>query len=158
MGWLPVALALAGFLFFVALVNFNSISTHKEAITQAFFNVYQTAKARYTLTKNLQGVPSQECPALFREQHFNLKQHFTEYRACIYQEKKSIEHCRAYMSMTRSANGESSKQLNSLQVLNHRQDINIKVFNRKVREYNQLLNSYPTKLIARAINENPLVF
>lgn len=158
MGWLPIALALAGFLFFVAIVNYSSISAHKEAIMQAFFNVYQTAKARHTLTKNLQGIPQEECSTHFLEQDFNLKQRFKKYAECVFQEKKSIEYSGNYLKVNPSLDEESQKLLKSLQLLNHRQHINIKVFNRKVREYNQLLNSYPTKLIARAMNDKPLPF
>ena len=154
MGWLPIALAVSGFLFFVAIVNYNSINTHKEAIMLAFFNLCQTARARNTLLKSLPAYELREESKLARKsellmEDFSLNR-FPEYFQYIREEKRSMEDSQLYLRTNRPANKETRKVLKSLQLLNHRQHINIKVFNRKVREYNQLVASYPTKMVARA--------
>lgn len=154
MGWLPIALAVSGFLFFVAIVNYNSINTHKEAIMLAFFNLCQTARARNTLLKSLSGFEHRQENELAIQsellmEDFSLER-FPEYLRYLRQEKQSIADSQLYLRTNRPANKETRKVLKSLQVLNHRQHINIKVFNRKVREYNQLISSYPTKMVARA--------
>ncbi len=154
MGWLPIILAVCGFFFFVAVVNYNSINTHKEAIMLAFFNLCQTARARNTLFKSLKDYDIREESDLAQKsellmEDFTLEQ-FPEYLRYIKQERQSMEDSQLYIRTNRPANKETRKVLKSLQVLNHRQLINIKVFNRKVREYNQLISSYPTKMVARA--------
>lgn len=148
MGWLPIALALAGFLFFVVLVNYNSIKSHKEAVKNAFFNFTQTAKARQTLLKVI-NAPQENCSPDNLESSFNFKK-FEEYRECIQLEKKSVDDSRAYLQVNRPAESDTRKVLKSLQVLNHRQHINISVLNRKIREYNNLISSYPAKMVAQA--------
>lgn len=158
MGWLPIALALAGFVFFVAIVNQNSINTHKEAMMMAFFHFCQTAKARHTLLKALgQSADGEQCHVNQLTDNFELK-HFKAYVACIKKEIQSIEDSRIQLRMNRPADPDTRKALKSLQVLNHRQHINIKVFKRKVKEYNQLISAYPTKLIAKASGRQPLRF
>lgn len=155
MGWLPIILAVSGFLFFVALINYNSINTHKEAIMLAFFNICQTSKARQTLLKPLPGntirkneeAPFQ--PELLMDS-FQLSR-FPEYLSYVNQERRSIADSQLYLRTNRPAGKENRKLLKSLQLLNHRQHINIKVFYRKVREYNQLTASYPTKMVARTM-------
>jgi hypothetical protein len=79
---------------------------------------------------------------------FNLLR-FPEYLRYIRQEKQSMDDSQLYLRTNRPATKETQKLLKSLQVLNHRQHIHIKVFNRKVREYNQLITTYPTKMVAR---------
>lgn len=156
MGWLPIALALAGFVFFVAVVNQNSIKMHRDAMMMAFFHFCQTAKARHTLLRALGQIPAdQPCHANHLEDDFNLR-HFKAYMACIRKEQQSIEDSRMLLRMNRPADANTRKALKSLQVLNHRQHINIKTFKRKVKEYNQLIGSHPTKLIAKATNRQPL--
>lgn len=158
MGWLPIALALAGFIFFVAIVNQNSINMHKEAIMMAFFHFCQTAKARHTLLKALgQTADGEQCHVNHLTNDFDLK-HFKAYVACIRKEMQSIEDSRMQLRMNRPANPDVRKALKSLQVLNHRQHINIKVFKRKVKEYNQLIGAYPTRLVAKATRRQPLSF
>ena len=146
MGWLPIALALAGFLFFVYLVNFNSIKSHEEAVKLSFFNFFQTAKARKTLLRIL-NAPQDDCIAGYLESDFNFKK-MNELKSCIKLEKQSIEESRLFLQVNRPADAETRKILKSLQVLNHRQDINIKVLNRKIKEYNNLISAYPTKMVA----------
>jgi hypothetical protein len=153
MGWLPIVLAVCGFLFFVAIVNYNSINTHKEAIMLAFFNLCQTARARNTLLKSLSGYDFRQESDLAQKsellmEDFNLLR-FPEYLRYIRQEKQSMDDSQLYLRANRPATKETRKLLKSLQVLNHRQHIHIKVFNRKVREYNQLISTYPTKMVAR---------
>lgn len=156
MGWLPIALALAGFVFFVAIVNQNSINMHKEALMMAFFHFCQTAKARHTLLKALgQTSDGEPCHVNHLSGDFKLK-NFKAYVACIKQELQSIEDSRLTLRTNRPADPNTRKAIKSLQVLNHRQHINIKVFKRKVKEYNQLISSYPTKLVAKATNRQPL--
>lgn len=154
MGWLPIALALAGFTFFIVLVNYNSIKSHEEAIKQAFFNFSQTAKARCTLLKVI-NAPQENCTAAYLESDYNFKE-IQEYRECILEEKKSIEESKSFLQVNRPAESEIRKVLKSLQVLNHRQYINISVLNRKIKEYNTLISSYPTKMVARATGFRPL--
>lgn len=155
MGWLPIALALAGFVFFVAVVNQNSIKMHKDAMMMAFFHFCQTAKARHTLLRALGQTSDQQCHVNHLDDNFKL-QHFKAYIACIRKEQQSIEDSRLQLRMNRPADPNTRKILKSLQVLNHRQHINIKTFKRKVKEYNQLIGSHPTKLIAWATNRQPL--
>lgn len=160
MGWLPIALALAGFVFFLAIVNHNSIITHKNAIMLAFFNFCQTAKARHTLLRTLKDLPvdiDKECHVCLFENDFELR-HFPDYVACLRHEVRSIEDSRMFLRMNRTPDKETKKIIKSLQVLNHRQFINIKVFRRKVREYNQLIEAYPTKLIAKLTSKEPLQY
>lgn len=156
MGWLPIALALAGFIFFVALVNHNSIIAHKKAIIMAFFQFCQTAKARHALLQAINEIPTgSQCHVHHLEDDFQF-QYFSDYVSCIQDEVQSIEDSRLILSRIHTSDTEIQKMLKALQVLNHRQNINIKVFRRKVREYNQLIDTYPTKSIARATGKKSL--
>lgn len=149
MGWLPIALALAGFMFFVILVNYNSIKSHEEAVKQAFFNFCQTAKARHTLLRIVNASLDDLQEGVIQESDLNFKK-IEEYTSCIKQEKKSLEDSRQFLQVNRPAKPEIRKILKSLQVLNHRQHININILNRKIKEYNTLISSYPTKMVAQA--------
>ena len=160
MGWLPIALAVFVFAFFIAIVNYNSIQAHKEAIMLAFFNLCQTARARQTLLKAL----SEEellnsdpggCEEEIMSDRFTLK-HFRSYAEYLRQEKKSIENSQQLFRTNKQADREIRKKIKSLQVLNHRQHIHLKVVMRKVREYNQLISSLPTKVVAGFLGLKPL--
>ncbi|WP_017732980.1 hypothetical protein [Nafulsella turpanensis] len=162
MGWLPIALAVLGFAFFIAIVNYNSIQARKEAIMLAFFNLCQTARARNTLLKSLSEEELLNNDTLGCEQdimsdNFTLK-HFSNYAQYIRQEKKSIENSQLLFRANKPADRETRKKIKSLQVLNHRQHIHLKVLGRKVREYNQLVTSLPTKVVAQLFGYKPLQF
>lgn len=149
MGWLPVALAFGGFAFFVFMINYNSIKVHEEAITLAYLNFCQTAKARHTLLKNLQEPLHNSNPPDFLDKDFHLKR-YPDYHSVIRKELKSIEETQIFLRINQQASKEQRNKLKSLQVLNHRQQIFIRVFSRKVREYNNLVSNYPTAMVARA--------
>ena len=155
MGWLPIALALAGFVFFVVIVNYNSIKVHEEAITLAYLNFCQTAKARHTLLISLQDIANKSNPPAFMAQDFHLKR-YPEYLKGMREELQSIEETQIFLRINQRAPRETRNKLKSLQVLNHRQQIYIRVFSRKVREYNNLVSSYPTAMVARASGRKPL--
>lgn len=152
MGWLPIALAVLGFAFFLGIVNYNSIQAHKEAIMLAFFNLCQTSRARQTLLKmlseeDLLNRDPADCEEEIMTDKFSLK-NFSSYAEYLKQEKKSIENSQLLLGINRPADRETRKKIKSLQVLNHRQQIQLKVVRRKVREYNQLVSSLPTKVVA----------
>ena len=155
MGWLPIALALVGFVFFVVIVNYNSIKVHEEAITLAYLNFCQTAKARHTLLISLQDVPNKSNPSACVGQEFHFKR-YPEYLNGIREELQSIEETQIFLRVNQKAPRETRNKLKSLQVLNHRQQIFIRVFSRKVREYNNLVSRYPTTMVAGATGRKPL--
>ncbi len=155
MGWLPIALALVGFVFFVFIVNYSSIKRHEEAIILSYFNFCQTAKARHTLLINLKEKLPDDSPLSFPEKDFNLKR-YSEYHFKLKKEMQSIEQSRQLPFFKQPSSAELRKKYKSLEVLNHRQHINVKVFHRKVREYNTLITSWPTAMVARATCCKPL--
>ena len=155
MGWLPIALALTGFAFFVFIINYNSIKTQEEAINLAFFNLCQTAKARHTLLLFLQEIEPDNWASTHPERSFHLKK-YPEYLGLIRKEIQSVEKSKLIVEVNKPADRDTRKKLKSLQVLNHRQQIFIKIFNRKVREYNNLISSYPTAMVAKAAGYHPL--
>lgn len=154
MGWLPLLLAISAFFGLIIVVNLNSIRRMEQAIGYAVFQFCQTAKARHTLLKNLPDAPL-NCPCPSVDDQWRVsRQSIEELSSCIQQERYSMH---LSQSLGRHLSNSSLSLLRSLEVLNHRQLVNIRMLERKIREYNRLLNQQPTRLIARIFNFRPIL-
>lgn len=147
MGYIPILLALLTFVLLLILVNINSIRARQQSLGLALFAVCQAAKSRNALLKRLRGVhPNLMCPTL-PENYRLLTSMIPQISSFISAEWASLEESAFYLKNT-PAQENTKRYLTSLHVLNHRQRINLRTFERKVREFNQLIESQPTAMVA----------
>lgn len=155
MGYIPIIIALLAFVLLVVLVNANSIQARRQSLGMALFTVCQTAKSRNALLKRLRGIQSNPlCPDLPSNYKFNPAQ-IEQITAFIATEWASLKEASFYLQSTQLAPA-TTRYATALEVLNHRQRINLRIFERKVREYNQLIAGYPTALVAGLYRAKPI--
>ncbi|AHM59020.1 hypothetical protein D770_03765 [Flammeovirgaceae bacterium 311] len=155
MGFLPIIIALLAFVLLLVLVNYNSIQARQQSLGMALFTVCQSAKSRNALLKRLRGIQSNPlCPQLPEHYNFNAAQR-DEIVKFIASEWVSLSESDFYLKNT-SPTPATARYATALHVLNHRQRINLRTFERKVREYNQLLEGYPTTMVAGLYRIKPI--
>lgn len=154
MGWLPLLLAISAFFGLLILVNINSIRQMEQGIGYAVFQFCQTARLRHTLLKNLPDSSlNRPCPEITDDWQVS-RQNIAELNKCIHQERLSMHQSQL---IAKHLPQHSSSLFHSLELLNHRQLVNIRMLERKVREYNRLLDQQPTKVVAQLFNFRPIV-
>ncbi|EMR03203.1 hypothetical protein [Cesiribacter andamanensis] len=157
MGYLPIVLAAAAFLLLLCLVNLSSIRSHQQVLGLTLFQVCQTAKSRHTLMRAIQELPlNQLCPEL-PATHQLLPRSIPHMTPFLEAEHSSVKELGFFLKDKRFMDTHA-RLLPPLEVLNQRQHINLRTFERKVREYNQLLESSPTRLVAQLWRIKPIRF
>lgn len=155
MGYVPIIIAMLAFVLLLILVNLNSIHARQKSLGLAIFSVCQTAKSRNALLKRLRGVHANlVCPKLPKD-HRLIVVLIPQMTSFINAEWKSLEDASYYLNETKPT-PELIRYKKALEVLNHRQRINLRTFERKVREYNLLVNSYPTAMVASLYRIKPI--
>ncbi len=155
MGYIPIIIAVLAFAVLLILVNMSSIQARQHSLGLALFSVCQTAKSRHALLNRLSGIHTNLlCPTLPSD-HRLLPEMFPQINAFLKAEWKSLEEANIYAE-TDSAAQDTKRYLTALQVLNHRQRTNLRTFERKVREYNLLINTYPTAFVAILYRLKPI--
>lgn len=155
MGYIPLIIPLLAFVLLLIMVNVNSIQTRRQSMGLVLFTVCQTAKSRNALLKRLRGVPKNLlCPALPPNFRIGpaLVPHVTSF---ITAEWASLEET-SHLLKDYKATPDTLRYVQSLLVLNHRQRINLRNLERKVREYNKLINSQPTSMVAFLYRLKPI--
>lgn len=155
MGYIPLIIALLAFALLLVLVNLNSLQSRQQSLGMALFTVCQTAKSRNALLKRLRGVPNNQlCPAL--PANFRLMPNsFARVVSFITAEWASVDEAAHYINNTK-ASPANQRYIQSLQVLNQRQRVNLRTFERKVREYNKLIEHNPTAMVAFMYRLKPI--
>jgi hypothetical protein len=155
MGYFPVVIALLAFVVLLFLVNLSSIRNRQGALGLALFQVCQTARSRQTLMRAIRELPRNElCPELpHRLKH--LPQAIPSMTDFLENERRSVNEVE-FLLQDKHFSETHTRLIPPLQVLNQRQHINLRTFERKVREYNQLLESSPTSLVARLWQIKPI--
>lgn len=147
MGYIPILVALLAFVLLMMLVNVNSIRSRQQSLGLALFKVCQAAKSRNALLKRLRGLHTNLlCPTLTDDYRI-LPDLIPQISTFIQAEWNSLEESSFYLNST-EATQTNKRYMTSLEVLNHRQRINLRTLERKVREYNQLVGSQPTAMVA----------
>lgn len=155
MGYIPIIIAMLGFVLLLVLVNLNSIHSRQQSLGLAIFSVCQTAKSRNALLKRLRGVHANlVCPKLPKD-HRLIAVLIPQMTSFIKAEWKSLEDAAYYLDEAKPT-PEFMRYKKALEVLNHRQRINLRTFERKVREYNLLVKSYPTAMVASLYRIKPI--
>ena len=155
MGFLPIIIALLAFALLLIMVNISSIQARQQSLGLALFSVCQTAKSRHALLNRLQGLQENLlCPQL-PANHRLLPGMMPEVISFIKTEWHSLNEADFYLKQSK-ATPESRRYLAALEILNHRQRTNLRTFERKVREYNRLLATYPTALVAFLYRIKPI--
>ena len=155
MGFIPLIIALLAFVLLLVLVNLNSIKSRQQSLGMALFTVCQTARSRNALLKRLRGVQkNQLCPDLPADFRLMPKQ-FPEVASFISSEWKSLDEA-AHFLKSNQITPATRRYSQSLEVLNHRQRINLRTFERKVREYNKLIEHNPTAMVAFMYRLKPI--
>ena len=155
MGFIPIIIALLAFVLLLVLVNINSIHARQQSLGMALYTVCQTAKGRNALLKRLRGVHTNlVCPSL-PDDYKLIPSLIPQITTFITSEWTSLEESSFYLK-----NADPSPALEryatALKVLNQRQRINLRTFERKVREYNSLIDSYPTAFVAILYRIKPI--
>ncbi|MBW3544022.1 MAG: hypothetical protein KY428_00240 [Bacteroidetes bacterium] len=155
MGLIPIIIALLAFTLLLIMVNISSIQARQQSMGLALFSVCQTAKSRNALLNRLQGVQENLlCPQL-PPNHRLLPNMMPEVVDFISAEWRSLDEAEFHLK-NRKTGHEPQRYLAALEILNHRQRTNLRTFERKVREYNQLLATYPTVLVALLYRIKPI--
>jgi hypothetical protein len=153
MGFLPITLALTALMIVVVSINLTSIKRHQQSIKFALFTVCQTAASRNRLLKRSRKLsPNELCIELPEKKKFTSE--ITDaITNILVSERASVEDTHYILD------GEEMppRLAKSLALLNQRQSINLKILERKAREYNQLIDSYPTKMVASAWKYRPVI-
>lgn len=145
MGYLPVTLALVALTIIVLLVNLSTIKRKQQALSFAVFSVCQTAINRHKLYRQLnKKALSPNCHDLSNLIKFS-KEDAEAVIEMVNSEKISIENSDFEIRNT----VEKNRIHHSLSVLNQRQRINIKILERKNREFAQFIKDQPTRMVAR---------
>ena len=155
MGFIPILVALLAFVLLLILVNVNSIQARQRSLGLALFTVCQTAKSRNALLKRLRGLHNNLlCPKLPKD-HRLVPEMIPQINSFISAEWTSIDEAVFYLDNSKPA-PESLRYTTALEVLNHRQRVNLRTFERKVREYNHLISSQPTSMVAFLYRLKPI--
>lgn len=156
MGYIPIVVALLAFLLLLSLVNLTSIRSRQQAVGLALFQICQTARSRRLLLNMLTDVGQNaiDYPTL-PPNHKLLPHAIPQMSPFLIAERNSVNELEFKLKEKKFAR-DNARLIPPLQVLNQRQYINYQIFERKVREYNRLLDSAPTSLVASLFLIKPI--
>lgn len=155
MGYIPILVAVLAFALLILLVNVNSIRTRQQSLGLALFSVCQAAKSRNALLKRLRGIHTNlVCPTLPADSRL-LPDIIPQITTFISSEWESLAESSFYLA-NNPPTELTKRYRTSLQLLDQRQRINLRTFERKVREYNHLIASQPTAMVATLYGIKPV--
>ncbi|WKN31472.1 hypothetical protein PZB74_21210 [Porifericola rhodea] len=160
MGYLPIILALLGFIFLWAIVNYNSIKLKKAEAEQASKLVFQQAALRSTIIKRMANISHEDATLLQTVQR--VKNSLNDYEEG---QISTVEKIEAEKKVNASINdipqdyikdSPYSEAYHQLQIAHNNYQRVAAVYLSKVKNYEELLHRYPSKLIASAGGFKPL--
>lgn len=160
MGYLPIILALLGFTFLWAIVNYNSIKIKKAEVEQASLQVFKYAGLRNTIIKRMANIIHEDN---------TLQQIVAKVCAQLNEDKPETvgieEKMKAEKSVTQSVadipagyvkNSPYSEAYKQLQVVQNSYQKAASVYVHRREEYHELLRKYPSKLVAKVSGFKPM--
>ncbi len=152
MGYLPIILALLGFIFLWGIVNYHSIKTKKAEVGQAANQVFKYASLRNTIIKRMANIQHEDK---------TLQQIVIKVRDQLHEgthaEVGTAEKMEAEKKTTKivkdipdgySKNSSYSDAYHQLQVTQNSYQKAASAYHRRQDEYHELLRKYPSKLVA----------
>lgn len=153
MGYLPIILALLGFIFLWAIVNYNSIKLKKGEVEQASQQVFQFARLRNTIIKRMANIVHedeslQKIVSRVREQLNELSAESSSTEEKMQAEYKVSQAVKDIPQgyVKTSAYSDAYHQLQTAQ--NNYQKA-ASIYQRRRREYHELISKQPSKIVAR---------
>ncbi|MEK6477041.1 hypothetical protein WJR50_05885 [Catalinimonas sp. 4WD22] len=154
MGYLPIILALLGFIFLWAIVNYNSIKIKKAEVEQASKQVFQYASLRNTIIKRmanivhedntLQKIVAKVCDQL---NELSIEAASTEDKI---QAEKKVTQAVKDIPEGYVKNSPYSEAYHQLQLAQNNYQKAASVYHKRLQEYHELINKYPSKMVAKA--------
>ncbi|MDF9798026.1 hypothetical protein OKW21_003289 [Catalinimonas alkaloidigena] len=160
MGYLPIILALLGFVFLWAIVNYNSIKVKKVEVELASRQVFQFASLRNTIIKRMANIVHeddtlQKIVGQVREQLNELTTDTNSTQEKIEAEKKVTQSVNdipeGYVK-----NSAYSEAYHQLQLAQNNYQKAASVYHKRLKEYHELLNRYPSKMVAKVSGFKPV--
>lgn len=154
MGYLPIILALLGFIFLWAIVNYNSIKIKKAEVEQASRQVFQHASLRNTIIKRMANIihednTLQKIVGQVRDQLNELSLDTASTEDKIQAEKKVTQAVKdipeGYVK-----NSSYSEAYHQLQLAQNNYQKAASIYHKRLQEYHELIGKYPSKMIAKA--------
>ncbi len=149
MGYLPIILALLGFIFLWGIVNLNSIKSKRKEAEAAARLVFQYAAFRNTLLRQMQqAVPQEDVfhPILAKIQPLLNEQTKEELST---QQKIELE-SKVTEQITHLPAPENEPLIyQQLQKANNNYRQAVTLYTVRLKEYNELVTRYPSKIVAR---------
>lgn len=152
MGYLPIILALLGFTFLWAIVNYNSIKVKKAEVAQAAQQVFKYASLRNTIIKRMANIPHEDntLQQIVMQASRTLNEETPEQLSP--EEKITAEKVttQAVKSIPAGYVKDSpySEAYTQLQVAHNQYQKAASTYFRRRTEYHELIQKYPSKLIA----------
>jgi hypothetical protein len=160
MGYLPIILALLGFTFLWVIVNYNSIKAKKAEIEQAAEQVFKYASLRNTILKRMANIPHEDSTLqqIVTQVSEKLNEETPEHLSTeekISAEKVTTEAVTSIPAgyVKDSPYSEAYKQLQVAQNLYQKA---ASTYFRRRKEYHELIQKYPSKLIASISGFKPI--
>lgn len=152
MGYLPIILALLGFLFLWAVVNYQSLRIRKKEVEQAAEAVFQQAKLRKEQLKSLQSSDKDE--AAMQEIFDLIKRKLDEHHPSEMSVAEKIRHEKAVdelMADIPPPDGHPAyeKTYHALEKAHQNYQRAVVSYRNRVREYDELIQKYPSKMLAK---------
>lgn len=160
MGYLPIVLALLGFSFLWAVVNYNSIKLKKYEAEQAAHQMFKYAGLRSTIIKRMANIVHED--ETLQQIVRNVRDHLQEQEPELIPVEEKIKAEKKVSQLvndipadyiTDSPYSEAYRQLHIAQ--NSYQKA-VSMYYLRRQEYHELLSKYPSKLIAKAGGFKPI--
>ena len=159
MGFLPIILSLLGFSFLWGMVNYNSIKNKKHEVREAAEDLFKYAQLRNGILSTLSEIPTDKTDVKQSIQLACEQRNDAQIDEISPKEKISAEQkVSALIRNIPSAEMNSSYHDTYEQLLTVSQSC-LKVaavYKKKVREYNELITRYPSRLLASAYGFKPI--
>jgi hypothetical protein len=159
MGFLPIILAILGFLFLWAIVNYQSLRIRKNEVDHAADEVFQQAGYRNQILKSL---PSSDNDEVGLKEIFALiKRKLDEHQRTEMSVEDKIRHEKQIdelMTDIPPPDGHAEYEESYLALQKSHQDYQRAVvsYRRRLREYNELIQKNPTKMLAKLSGFRPI--
>jgi hypothetical protein len=159
MGYLPIILALLGFLFLWTIVNYQSIRIRKNEVTQAIDEIFKKAATRNQALKDLSAQVTEEDAALEIIEFFRRKLDEQTDKKLSLAEKLEYEmHFDKLMDDIPPPSGHTAYEeaYQQLVKVHNQYRQTVANYRKRVREYNELISKNPSRLVAGLTGFSPI--
>lgn len=160
MGYLPIVVALLGFIFLWAVVNYNSLKSKRELLNQKSEEIFKYAALRNATMRQLAkavGETHQNLESLFNQATNKLNDNTIKEISPT--EKIKLEHATSLAFTALPTDIDDEKYLTLYKQLEIADDFyrkSVSSFIFRLNDYNQMVKSMPSKIVATAMHFKPV--